>query len=117
MAFGRLKQSVYTRTMDCVEQRNGGWYVAGSRVSLDSVVYAYLRGQSRLGIVESFTSLSLDQVDATIEYYLANRAAVDEYLEQEKIEFARLRKEARERDPAFYAKLDAAKLDQQSRTR
>ena len=29
-----------------VEQRNGGYYVAGSRVSLDSVVYAFRRGES-----------------------------------------------------------------------
>jgi hypothetical protein len=27
-----------------VEQRNGGYYILGTRVSLDSVVYAFLRG-------------------------------------------------------------------------
>jgi hypothetical protein len=27
-----------------VEQREGGYYVTGTRVSLDSVVYAFLRG-------------------------------------------------------------------------
>ena len=36
--------------MEYVEQRNGGYYVAGIRVSLDSVVYAYLRGESNIGI-------------------------------------------------------------------
>ncbi len=29
-----------------VEQRNGGYYVAGTRISLDSVVYAFNRGDS-----------------------------------------------------------------------
>lgn len=29
-----------------VEQRHGGYYVQSTRVSLDSVVYAFLRGES-----------------------------------------------------------------------
>ena len=37
-----------------VEQRDGGYYLAGSRVSLDSVVYAFLRGESPESIAESF---------------------------------------------------------------
>ncbi len=30
--------------MEYVEQRNRGYYVKGTRISLDSVVYAFLRG-------------------------------------------------------------------------
>src|ERR1019366_8014793 len=45
-----------------VEQREGGYYIVGTRVSLDSVVYAFLRGESPEGIVESFPALSLEQV-------------------------------------------------------
>ncbi len=96
--------------MNAVDERNGGLYVAGSRVSLDSVVYAYLRGESNIGIAESFTSLSLDQISGAIEYYLANRAAVDDYLKREEAEFDRMAEEARKADPAFYAKLDAARV-------
>jgi len=103
--------------MEYIDQRNGGLYVAGSRVSLDSVVYAYLRGESSLGIAESFTSLSLDQINGAIEYYLANRADVDAYLEREEIEFDRMREEARAKDPAFYAKMDAARKDFLARRR
>jgi hypothetical protein len=33
-------------TREYMEQRNGGYYVAGTRVSLDSVVYGFLRGES-----------------------------------------------------------------------
>ena len=29
-----------------VEKRDGGYYIAGSRVSLDSVVYEFLNGSS-----------------------------------------------------------------------
>ena len=103
--------------MEHVEQRNGGYYVAGSRVSLDSVVYAWLRGESPLGIVESFPSLSLNQVNAAIEYYLANRQMVDEYLERQHAEFERLAAEARRQDPEFYEKLDRAYRESLSQRR
>ena len=63
-----------------VDQRNGGYYVAGTRVSLDSVVYAYLRGESNAGIVESFPVLNVEQVAGALEFYLANKTLVEEYL-------------------------------------
>jgi uncharacterized protein (DUF433 family) len=94
--------------MNPVDERNGGLYVAGSRVSLDSVVYAYLRGESNIGIAESFRSLSLDQISGAIKYYLANRADVDAYLERQEIEFERMREESRRERPEFYAKMEAA---------
>ncbi len=92
-----------------VEQRNGGYYVLGTRVSLDSVVYAFLRGESPEGIAESFPALSLEQVYGAIAFYLANQRAIDAYLEEGKVEFARLREEARRKHPLLYAKLDAAR--------
>lgn len=92
-----------------VEQRNGGYYVRGTRVSLDSVVYAFLRGESADGIAESFPALSLEQVYGAITFYLANRESIDSYLEQGKAEFVRLRDEARRKHPQLYAKLDAAR--------
>ena len=55
--FGRGQG--YTKVMEYVEQRNGGYYVAGTRVSLDSVVIGFLNGDSPEGIVHSFSSLTL----------------------------------------------------------
>ena len=92
-----------------VEQRGGGYYIAGSRVSLDSVVYAFLRGESPEGILESFPALSLEQVFGALAFYLANRESVDAYLQEARAEFARMRDEARRQHPALYAKLDAAR--------
>jgi uncharacterized protein (DUF433 family) len=103
--------------MEYVEQRNGGYYVVGTRVSLDSVVYAWLRGESSIGIVESFPSLSLNQVNGAIAYYEAHREAIDAYLEQEEIEFEKMRQEARAKDPAFYAKMEAARHASSGRRR
>src|SRR5712691_1697841 len=96
-----------------VEERSGGYYVASTRVSLDSVVYAFLRGQSPESICQSFFALTLEQVYGAITYYLANRDAVDEYLRQRREELEVLRKEARLRNPLLHAKLDAAKRESQ----
>ena len=92
-----------------VEQREGGYFIAGSRVSLDSVVYAFLRGESPEGIVDSFSALSLEQVFGAVAFYLANRSCIDAYLRDGSAEFARMRDEARRQHPALYSKLEAAR--------
>ena len=95
--------------MEYVEQRNGGYYVAGTRVSLDSVVYAFLRGESPEGIVESFPALGLEQIFGALAFYIANRQVVDRYLRQGQKEFESLREQARRDNPALYRKLAAAR--------
>jgi uncharacterized protein (DUF433 family) len=92
-----------------IEKREGGYYVSGTRVSLDSVVYAFLRGESPEGIVESFPALSLEQAYGAIAYYLANQQAVDTYLQQARADFQRMREESRRKHPALYEKLQAAR--------
>ena len=95
--------------IEYVEKRNGGYYVQGTRVSLDSVVYAFLRGESCDGIAESFPALSLEQIYGSIAFYRAHRESIDGYLQEGKAEFARLRDEARRKHPQLYAKLAAAR--------
>jgi uncharacterized protein (DUF433 family) len=95
--------------MEYVEQRNGGYYVAGTRVSLDSVAYAFRRGESAERIAYEFEALTLEQVNGAVAYYLANRPAIDAYLKQREKEYDQLYEEARAKDPSFYAKLDAAR--------
>ena len=92
-----------------VERRDGPYYVLGSRVSLDSVVYAFLRGESPDGIADSFPALNLEQVFGAVAFYLANRETIDAYLLDGRAEFARMRDEARRKHPALYAKLAAAR--------
>jgi len=92
-----------------IEQRNGGYYITDSRVSLDSVVYAFLRGESPEGIAESFPALTLEQIFGAMTYYLANRETVDRYLSDGRHEFEALRRQARQNNPALYAKLSEAR--------
>lgn len=94
---------------DYVEQREGGYYIADSRVSLESIVYAFLRGDSAEAIAESFHGLTLEQVYGALAFYLAQRDEIDAYLDAGRAEFERLRSEARRRNPALYAKIEAAR--------
>jgi uncharacterized protein (DUF433 family) len=92
-----------------VEQRDGGYFIKDSRVSLDSVVYGFLRGESPEGIAESFPALRLDQIFGSLAFYIANREAVDQYLRQGRQEFEALREQARRNNPALYRKLAEAR--------
>ena len=92
-----------------IEQRDGLYNVAGSRVSLDSIVYAFLSGQSAEAIAQAFPVLNLEQVYGAITYYLAHRDDVDRYLDGRQQHFEAARQAARDRDPMFYQKLGDAK--------
>ena len=98
-----------------IEQRNGGYYLASTRVSLDSVVYAFLRGQSPESICHSFAPLTLEQVYGAITFYLANQDAIDQHLQQGREDLEALREEARRGNPLLHAKLNAAKRESQLR--
>ena len=78
-----------------IEQRDGNYYVAGTRVSLDSIVHAFARGESPETICQNFEVLQLEEVYGAIAYYLANQPAIDAYLvhQGEKWAEGRLNKE------------------------
>ena len=101
-------------TGEYVEEREGGHWVKGSRVSLDSVVYAFLAGQTAESIAQSFPSLALKQVYGTITFYLANREQVDAYLAKARADFESVLHTSREADPTFYQKLANTRLHQQA---
>lgn len=92
-----------------VEQHDSGYYIAGTRVSLDSVVCACRRGESVTQILESFPVLSLEQVDGAVDFYLANRTLVDEYLRDQQSEVEQMRAAARLRNPELHAKMAQAR--------
>jgi uncharacterized protein (DUF433 family) len=65
---------------DYVEERNSNYYVAGTRISLDSIVHAFRRGESPETICQNFELLRLEDVYGAIAYYLGNQADIDAYL-------------------------------------
>ena len=65
-----------------VRTPQGSWRIAGTRISLDSVVYSFCEGATPEEICQDFPGLSLAQVYATVAYYLNNREEVDRYLQE-----------------------------------
>ena len=63
-----------------VEERFGGLYITGARVSLDSVVIHFQEGASPEKIVESFPTLELWQIYGAIAYYLEHEQVIKDYL-------------------------------------
>ncbi len=94
---------------DYVEKVGGAYRITGSRVSLDSIVHAFLRGESPEGIAESFPALALEQVYGAIAFYLGHRDTIDAYLRAGAAEFMRQRDQARKDHPSLYAKIEAAR--------
>lgn len=94
-----------------IEERNGGLYVAGTRVSLDSVVIGFQQGDSPEKIVESFSTLKLSQVYGVIAYYLENEPVIREYVAEGEREFERERAAAplSQTNPELFARLEAAR--------
>lgn len=97
-------------TSEYVENRDTGYWISGTRVSLDSIVYAFLNGQTAEGIAQSFPVLSLEQVYGAITFYLAHRSEVEAYLREASASFESQRKAAQSADPMFYKKLADARL-------
>ena len=95
-------------TKQYIEQRDEEYWLEGTRISLDSVVYSFLNGESPESIAQNFPILSLEQVYGAIAFYLANRELVDAYLKKGEAEFQRLQQSCREKSPLLYQKLKAA---------
>jgi uncharacterized protein (DUF433 family) len=76
---------------DWQERRDGGYFAKGTRVSLDSVVYPFLRGESPERIAESFPALGLEQIFGPLAFYVANRGTINRYLSQGREHFETLR--------------------------
>jgi uncharacterized protein (DUF433 family) len=67
-----------------VDAREGGYYVAGTRISLESVILPFKDGASPESILKSLPLIgSLEKVYGAITFYLANKEAVEAYLHEQ----------------------------------
>jgi uncharacterized protein (DUF433 family) len=95
-----------------VEQTpQGGWRISGTRVSLDSVIHAYLAGHTPQAIVNDFPTLMLEQVHGAIAFYLRNRQELDEYLKEQQARWEQLQKHSEAQNKSLLDRLrtEAAK--------
>ena len=80
-----------------------------TRVSLDSVIYSWLQGDSPETIADNFSALTLEQVYGAIAFYLAHQDKIDEYLRQGEAQSEQLKQQWRTNNSALYRKLLTAK--------
>ena len=74
--------------------------VAGTRVTLDTVAYAFEHGATAEEIVQQYPSLPLAEVYSVLGYLLSHRAEVEAYLAERAQQRAAVRAEAERRlDP------------------
>jgi len=93
-----------------IEERDGGYYVAGTRISLDSVVYAFNRGDSPERILEEFPLLDkVSRVYGAIAFYLDHKADIDRYLEETEREFEANGVPMEQANPMLWEKIQRAK--------
>ena len=96
-----------------VEQRNDGYWITGTRISLDSIVYAFNRGAAPESIKRAFPVLTLEEVYGAITFYLAHMKDIDTYLERADATFASqahaLNAKARTAKPDLFDRLEKAR--------
>jgi len=93
-----------------VEEREGGYYVAGSRVSLASVIVAFREGASPETIRQSFPSLSLAQVYGAIAFYLSHPSESETYLQRLAARWKELEQQGQPPSGELQGKLEQARL-------
>ncbi|MBI3467133.1 MAG: DUF433 domain-containing protein [Planctomycetes bacterium] len=93
--------------------------VKGTRMAIEYVIDDYLQGTSPEEIVHSYhPAITLEQVFATLTYYLHNRAEIDAYRQRnEAAADAAYRAHLEEEPPEVVKRLRALRAAQQDGTR
>lgn len=93
--------AIQTETIPLEVDADGVVRIAGTRVTLDTVVLAFTEGATAEEIAQQYPSLALADVYAVLGYYLHRRGEVDEYLEGRAEVAERVRRENEARfDPS-----------------
>lgn len=86
-----------TDPVPLVTNTNSVVYLSNSRVTLDTVITAFLEGATAEEIVEQYPSLQLSDIYSVIGYYLRHKAEVDAYLLERQHHAAEVHQEAQRR--------------------
>jgi len=79
--------------------------IAGTRVSLESLVSAYRTGPSIENLKEAFPDLSQSDIHMSVAYYLSHRQEVEEYLAERQHQAEAVEAEIREQFPEAYQRV------------
>ena len=67
-----------------IEHRDSGYYLVGSRVPIDRIVREYRDGEQPEAIRSHYPTLSLEQVNGAIAFYLGHKDEVEKAMAERK---------------------------------
>ncbi|MEW6405687.1 MAG: DUF433 domain-containing protein [Chloroflexota bacterium] len=73
---------IETQPLPLMLDDDGVVRVSGTRVTLDTIIYAFLDGATAEEIAQQYPSLSLPDVYSVLGYYLNQTAKVNRYLQR-----------------------------------
>jgi len=68
-----------------IERRKTGFYVIGSRVPIERIVFEYANGEEPETIQAHYPTLSLEQVNGAISFYLSHKDEVEQVINERKL--------------------------------
>jgi uncharacterized protein (DUF433 family) len=80
---------------------DGSLRVTGTRVPLDTVVYAFRTGATPEEITQRYSTVTLEAAYAIIAWVLLNRAEVDEYVAKREAEHQAMQEEHERLHPPY----------------
>lgn len=93
-----------------VDERDGGYYIAGTRIALSSIVHAFQAGESPDEILKSFPMAGpLVKIYGAITFCLENPEKVEAYLKEEDQLWEALRRERPKSNDPLALRLREAK--------
>lgn len=98
--FNTEKNMLLVPTADLIpliNDENGAVRISKTRVTLDTVITAFLEGASAEEIKEQYPSLQLSEIYSVIGYYLRHQSEVDAYLLMRQQVASEIRQEAERR--------------------
>ena len=72
--------------LDVIERRKSGFYIVGSRVPIDRVVSEYHNGEDPETIRSHYPTLTLEEMNGAIAFYLNHKEEVDRVMEERRRE-------------------------------
>lgn len=104
-----------TDPIPLVTDADGVVRISKTRVTLDTVVTAFLEGSTAEEILKQYPSLQLSDIYSLIGYYLRHKSEVDAYLLERQHRAAEVRQEAQRRfSPVGVSDRLLARRNQQS---
>lgn len=89
-----------TEPVPLQEDAEGVIRVGGTRVTLDTVLTAYMKGSTPEQIAQDYSALDTADIYAAIAYYLRHRDEVEEYLRRRQQQADAVREEFKRRFPS-----------------